>query len=291
MSTNIFLLTISLATILCPGCASHEDNKNGSPDRLHGENNQRTIRATFGDYVFSIHHNRRSSEGEFHIFRNGTEVYSESGEEFEIIDVSGSDGQATRSERVIIPKDITGDGTPDLIVSSFSNGAHCCFRTIIFSIGDTFKKIGEINGENSMVEFRDIDHDGVPEVIALDWVFQYWNAPFSDSPAAEVILKYDNGYRLAIELMKKPLPSKTEYEAKAAVVKKLLQTHGLHPSLWAFMLKLIYTGNGDAALQFAVDAWPDGMAGREAFLADFMKRLHQSQYWSGIRDLNEWKEH
>ena len=37
--------------------------------------------------------------------------------------------------------DINGDGFPDLVVSAWSGGAHCCYSTAVYSVGQDVKPI------------------------------------------------------------------------------------------------------------------------------------------------------
>jgi hypothetical protein len=41
--------------------------------------------------------------------------------------------------------DKTGDGTPDLAVSYYSGGAHCCFSMYFYELGDEVKPIKALN--------------------------------------------------------------------------------------------------------------------------------------------------
>ncbi len=107
--------------------------------------------------------------------------------------------------------DITGDGVQDVVISSYSGGAHCCSSTHIYSLGNEFQLLDTIESKHSDGRFEDLDKDEIPEFIANDWTFAYWHTNFSDSPAPEIILKFKNGkYQLAMDLMKKPVPSIAE---------------------------------------------------------------------------------
>lgn len=202
--------------------------------------------------------------------------------------------------------DITGDGIPDLIISEWTGGAHCCSNTIILSLGRIFKETAYLKGEHTGFEIEDIDGDGIYEAKGNDWVFGYWQASFADSPAPEIILRYKNGkYLIAADLMSMHPPDEKKINAEIELVKKDFfksdghysqhqdppwsKSGGVPPKLWGYMLDLIYTGSGDLAFQFFNKAWPEGKEGKTEFLNAFKKQLSKSPYWKDIKVLNKWK--
>jgi cephalosporin hydroxylase len=49
------------------------------------------------------------------------------------------------SDSLGLPKDLTGDRIPDVIIQTFSGGAHCCFADFVLSLGTTFEVIDTLN--------------------------------------------------------------------------------------------------------------------------------------------------
>jgi FG-GAP repeat protein len=88
--------------------------------------------------------------------------------------------------------DINGDGFPDVVVSAWSGGAHCCYSTAVYSVGEDVKPILVLEtGNCGPGEFEDLDGNGTKEFITCDdrWAYNYCS--FADSPFPRVIYSYD----------------------------------------------------------------------------------------------------
>ncbi len=186
--------------------------------------------------------------------------------------------------------DITGNGIPNVIVSAWSGGAHCCFSFIVLELGKTFKVAARINAKHSdLAHFEDINHDGKFVFVGNDWTFAYWRTSFMQSPAPRVILRperYDNGsvaYNLALDLMQKPAPTDKRFESAVQEVRgdDAWRSGGVPPRLWGEMLDFIYAGNPTLAWKLLDQSWPKEKAGKGGFLGAFCDRLESSEYWHG----------
>lgn len=89
--------------------------------------------------------------------------------------------------------DITGEGNPDVIVETYSGGAHCCFSTIVYDLGSTPTEVLRTPESNCSGSFEDLDEDGVLEFVTCDDRFSYVYCCFAGSPVAKVIMKYRPG--------------------------------------------------------------------------------------------------
>jgi hypothetical protein len=91
--------------------------------------------------------------------------------------------------------DITGEGNPDVIIETYSGGAHCCSATFVYDLGPTLAKVDVLSSPNgnSCGSFQDLDGDGVYEFVDADDSFAYRYCAFAVSPAVRVILKYEPG--------------------------------------------------------------------------------------------------
>ena len=164
------------------------------------------------------------------------------------------------------------DGAPELIVTGWSGGAHCCYTLHVLSLDKPLQHQAIPVDDNDEVGF--IDQDGAPPLLQFgDFDFAYWHAAFVDSPAPRLILRYD--------------PVQRRYRADFAAVHQdppdaaALQALVAKPQapLWGPMLDLIYSGNAPAARQLLDLAWPDGRPGKERFLACFTRQLRSGRLW------------
>ncbi len=179
--------------------------------------------------------------------------------------------------------DLTGKGIPNLIVSNWTGGAHCCNFLHIFELGKKFRKVATVAAGSSGIRFIDLDHDGFPEIEFWDGAIDYQFASFAFSPAGRVVLKFKNDqYEVATNLMNKPPLSIKRY--KNAVKKSRLEfskneSPDLPYNFLETMMNLSYSGHYQQALKFASDAWPKDKSGLEKFKDEFSQALKESLYW------------
>lgn len=197
-------------------------------------------------------------------------------------------GTGEEGRRFGIGNDVNGDGTPDLIVSEWSGGAHCCTRDYVISLADDPRVLDTIYAEHSDGRtWEDLDGDGRPEVILNDWVFAYWATSFAGSPAPEVILTWRGGrFRPAEHLMVEPPPTNEELGAMAADLRKWTGKAGREGvgEVMRAALGLLYSGNREQAWRLFELAWdPAFERDREQFVADFRNQLEKSRFWPEIK--------
>jgi hypothetical protein len=256
-------------------------------DVLH-ENDERV----FGDYRVRIAHilDDDGSHGSFEVFKNGEKVYTLSGNRFFFGHVY-SDESTLDNDLVAIGKDITGNGVPNLVVSEWSGGAHCCFVFHVYELGESFREVASIDaGHGDLSHFANLDRGGSLEFVTADWTFAYWRAGFAQSPAPQVILRFKEGaYGLAADLMRKSKPTQETLTAEARKVRSdpSWTQKEQPPALWDYLLQLIYGGNGSLAREFLDKAWPLSISGKEEFYQDFRTTLSHSPYWKEILELND----
>ena len=190
--------------------------------------------------------------------------------------------------------DLLGDGSPNLVVTIWTGGAHGMFYVNVFSLGDTFKYLGEIDTlYGGGRGFVDCDNRYGFEYEVLDWNFANWNCCFADSPAPRVILHYSDGEFLPdLDLMRGQGRIFQELEDYAHGNGLIVEVKAKDPlpkvKLWSTMLDLIYSGNMADAWRFFYYCWPgDNNGERDDFLKEFILQLKFGQYWVPIWKLNE----
>jgi len=253
----------------------------------------------FQDYVVSIfstntfigdrHTYYEILQGSHRVYMSDLTIGSHS---FSLSHQGHYDQKGNYTEKIVVPmgKDITGEGSPNLVVFEWQpSGTHCCFVYHIFEIGREFRKIAELMGGDRYVDFVDLDGDSKLEVVLSDWSFAYFLTYFADYHPPEVILHYQDGaYRIAVDLMHKPAPSRKELERLAQQAREddaswegdyIPGPRSVPKSLYAPMLELISTGHQALAWQFFDLAWPPEIKGKNDFLRKFRTRLEGSPFW------------
>ena len=90
--------------------------------------------------------------------------------------------------------DLNADGYPDLVVETYSGGAHCCFGTQVFSLRPSGAALILQKPEsNAGGTFEDLNSDGISEFITYDDSFAYKYCPYAAGVAVKVIMAYDPG--------------------------------------------------------------------------------------------------
>ncbi len=172
---------------------------------------------------------------------------------------------------------------PDLIVTTYSGGAHCCSTIHVLQPGSPIQRQTiEIRDSGLIVEPGPND---APRLRFADYGFAYWKAPFSESPAPEVVLSYD--------------PARGRYAADGAAMRKRAAVRGtladlaakiqaafadappdtLPPALWRHMLDLVYTGQAKAARDLLDQGWKRDEAAKARFWDEFRDQLYKSEIW------------
>ena len=94
----------------------------------------------------------------------------------------------------IVLQDINNNGTPEVIVSGFSGGAHCCTTHTIYSWnGDYFDEISTGQEQLSGGHFEDLNGDDKLEYITFDPAFFYSFSSFAGSFPPYKILSLEDG--------------------------------------------------------------------------------------------------
>jgi len=195
--------------------------------------------------------------------------------------------------------DLLGRGRPDMIVTTWSGGARCCFHHIVFELKPELKVAARIDdGDGDTAHFADLDGNGHYYYLGNDWTFAYWDPDSPDSFAPAIVLRFvddDHGgsYHIAMDKMRTPEPTPEEWkqavgEAGDSFTQEGGFGDGTGSKLWSNMVNLIYTGHSNLAWKLLDDTWlTPGQSqlqglNKEKFLSDFCSQLKTSHYWPDI---------
>lgn len=88
--------------------------------------------------------------------------------------------------------DVNADGYPDLVVETYSGGAHCCFGTQVYSLRPTAAVLILQKPEsNAGGYFDEQNADDVAEFITYDDSFAYQYCPYAAGVSVKVIMAYN----------------------------------------------------------------------------------------------------
>ncbi len=225
------------------------------------------------------------------VSHRGRMVYTHSDR---LVDLGWTPPQGGR--RVGVNEDIDGDGVPELVISSFSGGAHCCWTYTFLRLGESPALTAQLEAQNgARIDLRR-PRPGATECIVTtdDDVWNYWATCFACAPKPTIVLRYSRtGLALAPELMARPLPpddsvALMERRARETVIGlrgRLIDASDpafQQGTYWAPALDLLYTGHEAEAWSFMDRAWPGDVPGKAKFLGAFRENLEKSPYWAQI---------
>lgn len=188
--------------------------------------------------------------------------------------------------------DKTGDGIPDVMIEYYSGGAHCCYSTYFFNLGDSLDLIELLHTDNTSLGVMGLNPNGGLRFGTSENAFAYWNISYAGSPMLGVILEFQKGeLRPNFELMKRPAPSFAKLKSTARVATRKISNvpytevgMDFEEAFWSEMLNLIYSGHEDLAWQYFELVWPIDKPGKDKFAADFKEALAESYY--GTKTIN-----
>jgi hypothetical protein len=188
--------------------------------------------------------------------------------------------------------DLTGRGWPDMIVSSFTGGAHCCFAHMVFELEPAFQLLATLeDAHDDQAHFARLGADKLYYYFTADWTFAYWPSCFACSPSAPVILRFvddghgGGGFHLALDKMQKPPPTPAEWNndlraAQLSATQRNITSIGT--TLWGPVLNWLYDGHSDIAWKFVEEAGPKAQQKPLPTIEDFCRLLKQSAYWPDL---------
>ena len=208
------------------------------------------------------------------ILRNHRRVYCDYGTDFSFAKVGSN---------TVAGLDVTGDGTPKVALNQ-SRGRQGGGSIIVFECGVSFRKISEIDSLGTYPKLRDLDGDGIPELVVSDDAFYHWPICRDGEPIPEVILRWRNGkYVAAKDLMYKPAPTKEAIEATVAAIRASTdwdaESCQAPPALWTNAIALMYSGHERLGWELVESAWKPWFPYKKELVESYLLgRLEDSVY-------------
>jgi hypothetical protein len=187
--------------------------------------------------------------------------------------------------------DVTGRGQPDMIVSSFTGGAHCCTEHLVFELEPSFKLLATLDdAHDDLAHFARIGADRRYYYFTADWTFAYWPSCFACSPSAAVILRFvddakGGGFHLALDKMQAPAPTPAAWQREIRAARSAASAGRLNDigtALWGPVLSLIYDGHCGLAWKLVDEAGAKAQEKPLPTLADFCRLLKTGAYWPDL---------
>ena len=244
-----------------------------------------------GEYIYRQYEGSSYGVTVFQIYRKEELVYQS--------DIGYSYWLREEDEIYNLGDDITGDGISNLIVMEDSGGSFFPQSCQVFSLGEKFRLIQDLPGGH----FQDLNRDGKLEYITYEIGFSYWHVSHADAPAPKIVYEYCGfNYLLAPALTYQPLPPQDEITQAVIRLKKdiiacekekcIYPYHcwyyeGIYipPSVWSYMLDLIFSGHPDEAYDLLDKVWPEDKEGKSQLICDFIKILNGNTIWPALKPM------
>jgi len=259
-----------------------------------------TQSAIIDGFTFASYSSERTGEACFQVIRQGIVIFRRTNDNdgYYLIGQHPNRDPDLQWNVPNIPDgtDIVGLGDPDMVVYSYTGGAHCCLMTWVFQLQPAFRLLATLDAEDSWpAYFAAPNLDGHYYYFDDDWTFAYWPSSFAGSPVAPVILQFvpdgkgGGAYHLALGRMRKPPPTLAVWKKSLRKARAtFLPSNGPWPlfigaTLWTTEMRLIYSGHSELAWKFLNQAWPATVPGKEKWLGDFCSRLKTSPWWPDLQ--------
>lgn len=189
-------------------------------------------------------------------------------------------------------RDITGDGVPEIVLSSDSGGNHCCEDVVIYSVTPTVHRIA-YESSAFCIALDDLDGDGVPELVTCDVApnipaAEELRCSMAEQPTPTVIYRYvvaTDSYRLAT-------PAYLG-RRRAALRRAVTVAEARWPDepcgLYGAALEVLYAGDRREAERLLQRLRPVGCEGADcaARAAKFSSEL-RGQLWDWVRKSDQY---
>ena len=170
---------------------------------------------------------------------------------------------------VIAGRDVNGDGSPDLVLESYSGGVHCCWTYYFISLGIKPGLILKLENNRDIGFYK--AKNGTVEMVTLDGAFDYFDevchacSPFplvhlrlDGANSVDISVEYINEYDEIIRDSRKALTKEERQRLKALTEKPSDAEPVMEARYNALMIVFayLYSGREEQAHQALQELWP-----------------------------------
>jgi len=114
-------------------------------------------------------------------------------------DIAGQDWPASGAQKglsSVTARDLDADGEPEVLLDLFTGGANCCWYSKSWRFDEGQNKYTEKDlkpGLSFPYTLKDVDHNGIPEFVSVDYRFAYKYGSNADTPRPLRIFNWNAG--------------------------------------------------------------------------------------------------
>jgi hypothetical protein len=186
------------------------------------------------------------------------------------------DASTKPADSMVKVADLDGDGEPEVLVDSFSGGAHCCFTTRVLTFNGTGYTPTDIEWRDVSYHLTDADGDGRPELVGADPVFSGAFTAYAASAFPPMVLQVERGATVDVT---RRFPALIRADAKARLrdLRKARKGDEVRGILAAYVADQYLLGRG-AKGTAEVDHQRRLKRVSAAFKRQLLKQLHAWHY-------------
>ena len=185
------------------------------------------------------------------------------------------------ARRAVAVVDLEGEGEPEVVVDTYTGGAHCCTVSKIWRFdGEAYSAI-EHDWGNQVYRLRDFDRDGRVEFRSADDRFSYAFGSYAESRWPVQILRYRNGRMRDVTRRFPRLVRRDMRAHRRPYVRSRRTRHVSRPALAAYVADLHLLGRHQRARHIVRTALRSGELRRRhrydigPFGVAFVRRLNR----------------